>query len=236
MSVNNLLSNNQNRILSFGSKNCPIDPFTVQTTKGPLFVQEMPKRDLEKTASFSFDVALNSFKSWEQWKNCSKGEKVYFTKSIERLLKHNLAKKDGNSTLLIAKDTKGDVKALFDLQSFDSIDFLHSNGFKDSKTAYIENCLVSAEYRSQGIGQKLIGKLLKTADNHFTDIFLCAENPAVNFYKRSGFSTLDTSNPAIKKISDFILSARIDRDDITLMSKSLNQADPWWARMVKLIK
>ena len=234
MRINNLLiNNNQNRILSFGSKNCPIEPFTIQTTKSPLFVEEMPNKDIWKTLNFEFDCLTTSVAAWEPYKNCSKAHRSYFLSYLGKFLKHCRDKNDGNSTILIAKDLNNDVKALFNLQSLDKSIIAEVD---DPKTAYINDCFVDAQYRSQGVGQKIIDKNLKTADGRFSDILLTADNKAINFYKRVGFSALDTTNPEIKKVSDYILNLRRDRDCLTLMSKSLNPADPWWARMVKLIK
>lgn len=233
MYINNF---NINKQFSFKSRNCPVAPFTIITTKGNLFVEEIKKRDLDKTLSFYLEVLLESVKSWEHLRNPSEEKRLKHMKYLKSFLTHCLEKEDGNSTILIAKDASNNVKAITDLQYYDEVDFLSGNGFKDLKTGYIQNCYIAPEYRSQGIGQMMLGKTLKTAENHFTDIFLCSEHPAVNFYKKAGFSVLDTTNPLLKKIIDYILPIRGDGNYVTPMSKIIDPEKPWWDRMIKLIK
>lgn len=226
----------RNSNLSFGSKNCPIDSFVIQTTNGPLYVEEMPEKDFAKSSVFAFDNVLNSFDSFAEVRKGPDKIKLALLQVIKKDLKHCIDKKNGNSTVLIATDLNDNIRALFNLESFDNMAFAQESGFEEPRTAYIQHCLVDEKYRSQGVGQEVIHKLLKTADGNFTDVFLSAENKALNFYKRESFEPLDISNPTIKKVSEFLLTYRPDKPYITLMSKSLDNADPWWARMVKLIK
>lgn len=229
----NKISNNQ---VQFSSRNYPIAPFTIQTSSDPLFVEELSKADYHKAADFSFNCGLEAFPDWaEDWKNSTVKEKIARVKNGEKLYIEIMNKKDGNSTVLVGKDPKNDIKALFSMQNFDEFRWLKEK-FKDVKTGFVEECMIDAKYRGQGIGKVIFDKILKSADGHFTDIFLEADNNAINFYTRAGFSPLDTSNPLIKKISDYILMHRKDRDLITLMSKSLDQSNPWWARIAKHLK
>ncbi len=163
-------------------------------------------------------------------------QKNEYKQNFKYRLIHCLTKEDGcNSTILTAKNPHGKVEALADLQSFDEIDILTKNGFKDLKTGYIQDCYVFSGLRNQGVGNLMVDKLLKTAEGFFSNIFLCSENTAINFYKRVGFYELDTSNPDIKKVVDYILSIRGDKDFVKPMLKTLTSENNWHLRMINLI-
>jgi len=220
--------------VSFGSKNHPIEPFVIKTKKGPLFVEELSENDIPKAAKFEMDFYEKEFPIWGvSTKNKSKAEIKRFLSYLAIRQKSVLSNKEGNGTVLVAKNFWGQVKALFQVEHFCA---LQSFMGKDEKTAHVETCFIDGKYRSQGIGKILFEKLLETTKGRFTDIYLEAENKAVSFYKRAGFEPLDTSNPALKKISDCVLTHRPDRDEITLMSKTLDPANPWWKRVAKQLE
>lgn len=224
-------TNNQ---LTFKSKNCPIEPFVIQTKLGPLKVEELSKKELKKASDFNFHINLEVFPDWQQSYNIANAEqRNYWMQLNEKKHAYILNKGGDNSTILVAKDAENNFKAFFSLVKFDE--------FKDSKvidvtTGHLDECLIDAKYRGQGIGKIILDKLLTTADGHFTDVVAESFNKALGFYKRAGFKELDPSNPAIKKISDFILSGRQDRDLITLISKPIDASNPWWKRVAKQIK
>lgn len=230
-------SNYKNRQFSFKSKNCPIKPFVIETSKGSLFVEEMKEEDFDNVISFLFEAMKNIIKKRPFLKKPYGKQKNEYKQNFKYRLVHCLKKEDGdNSTILIAKNSHGKVEALADLQSFDEIDILTKNGFKDSQTGYIQDCYVSSKFRNQGVGNLMVDKLLKTAEGFFSNIFLCSEIPAINFYKRAGFSEFDTSNPTIKKIVDYILSIRGDKDFVKPMLKTLTAENNWHLRMIDLIR
>ena len=237
--MNNLSVNNYNRKnnqFSFKSKNCPINPFIIQTKKGHLFIEEMKREDLNKTSSFLFDSMKGLITKRDYLKKPYGKQKMEYKSYLKYLLIHCLEKADGNSTILIAKDSHGKVKALTNLQHFDEIDVLMQNGFKDLNTGYIQDCYVAPKFRNQGIGKIMMDKILKTAEGHFFDIFVCSENPAVDFYKGKGFSSLDASNPIVQKVLSYILEIRGDKNYVTPMLKTLNFKNNWEQRMLVLMK
>lgn len=225
-----------NKTLSFGSKNCPVKPFAIQTQFGPLQVEELKTSDLTKAAKYSVGSSVEAYESWRTpyEKLDKKGKKSWITFVKDRYIKI-LNKTDGNSTILVAKNSKGKIKAIFTMQNFDEFKN-NAGGFADSKTGYIEECMTSSKYRGQGIGKIMINKLIETARGNFTDIVLEGENKALAFYGREGFKPLDLSNPSIKKISDFIMKARDDSYTFTVMNKTLDPSNPWWKRIAASIK
>lgn len=225
--------------INFGSKNCPIEPFIIQTTKGPLFFRELKPEDtkgIHRSAYFDFYCCLNAFSDWATfYKKATKAEKITEINDIADDYLSKLNKPDGNTTILIGETAKKRVKALFTMENFTEFK-TDSVNFTDDKTGHIQECMVDKTYRKEGLGAILLQKIMETAKGQFTDIFLEADNKALSFYKRAGFLSLDTSNPDIKKVSDFILSQRDDRDSITLMSKPLESSNPWCSRLVKCFK
>lgn len=69
--------------------------------------------------------------------------------------------------------------------------------YRLSRYIEIENMGVIPEYRSQGIGQKLIDECLKIAkDKGFQKVYVNAyfkNIGAINFYKKNGFTEIDIS-------------------------------------------
>lgn len=219
---------------SFGSKNIPVEPFEINTKQGKLYIHELTSDDIVKSGRFSFKCGLESFQDWrESYAKRSPKRKRKWIKNMIRNHRNILKREDGNSTILVGKDQKGRIKVLFSLLSFDETEDI---GVKDLKTGYVEECMIDSRYRNQGLGKILLSKLLETAHEHFTDIFLAADNKAVNFYSREGFENLDLSIPALKKLSETFLKSREDRDTITLMSRALDSSNPWWKRLATVLK
>ncbi len=235
--INTKQTNNYSKYTVFKSKNYPLSPFTIKTQTGKkLFAQEMNICDLDNTLDFLLDVLLKSVKSWEHLRNPSQEAREMHLKYLKKFLTNCINKEDGNSTILIAKDQEGKIKAFVDMQYFDEIDILAKDGFKDLKTGYIQNCYTDLEYRNQGVGKIMLNKILTTAQNYFTDVFLCSEIAAQRFYEKNGFSLLDKSNLTIKKVTDYILKIKNEENSVIPMSKSIDPDNPWWERMAKLLK
>lgn len=226
---------NINLNCSFGSKNCPIMSFEIQTKSGPLHVEELTRGDKFKAGAFSFNTTVNSIPAYEEYKNMCFFDKLVNISSFIEKNSDVLRKKDGNSTILVAKDSENKVRALFSMKSFDRIKDANGRPI-DIKIGSIEECLLDAKYRNEGVGSILLNKLLKTADGYFTDILLSANNRAINFYKKAGFSPLDRSNPSIDELNFHISRFGINPKFFTLMSKSLDPSNPWWERAVKFIR
>lgn len=232
MNINRVAhTNNQ---LTFKSKNCPIEPFTIQTKFGPLRVEELSKKDIKKASNFAFYSNVEAFSDWQNgYNNANDTQRDYLVKWYEKKHADILKRNGGNSTILVAKDSENNFKAFFSLLKFDEFS---DSKVVDAKTGHLDECMIDAKYRGQGIGRIILDKILTTANGNFTDVIGEADNNALDFYKRAGFYELDTSNPAVKKISDFILSGRHDRDLITLISKPIDASNPWWKRVAKQIK
>lgn len=214
----------------FGSKNYPIVPFTINTKFGPLFVQEILKKDINKSAKFSYECGIQAFPTWYDIEHKNRNERNFIFKTFKKSHKRILSKKDGNSTILVAKDSNNDIKALVTMQYFDEF-AKNKNGFRDLKTGYIEECMIDAKYKGQGVGKILLNKIIESVKDKFTDVFLEADNSVVAFYKKLGFLTLDTTKPFLKRVNDLILKYRPDAEFITPMSKSFDPSNTWWKRM-----
>lgn len=229
----NKINNKYNQ--TFGSENYPIRPFEIKTNVGNLAVQELSESDHKIAAIYILNFLKENFPWWTNYlKNMSDFNDSWILKWVMDTQITAPSVKNSNTTILIGKNQHDEIKSFFSICNFDKSSEAKGN-IIDKKTGHIPFCLLSNEYRSQGAGRILLDKLLNTADGNFTDIFLEAENKAVNFYKRAGFLELDLTNPLINKISDYILSERQDRDTITLMSKSLDAANPWWKRIIKFL-
>lgn len=70
-------------------------------------------------------------------------------------------------------------------------------GYRLSKYVEIENMGVSPDYRSKGIGVKLIDECAKVAkERGFAKVYVCAYSQntnAVRFYEKCGFTKIDIS-------------------------------------------
>lgn len=222
--------------LSFSSKNRPIPQFVVKTDYGPLFIKELPKADINKAGVFSFQCATEAF-PWLSWcKDLPYEDKVDQVKNLIDSHRDTLAKPDGNSTILIGKDPKGKIQALFSLESFDDLTRVRYD-FEDAKIGYIHECMVASKYRSQGLGKVLLDKLLEAGKGVFSDIFLEANKSerVVKFYKEAGFKPLDASNQKMRETIDFILSTKFNASHMIVMSKALDPVNSCWKKLVKNI-
>ncbi|MEA3354888.1 MAG: GNAT family N-acetyltransferase [Patescibacteria group bacterium] len=70
-------------------------------------------------------------------------------------------------------------------------------GYRTNKTAEIENMGISPQYRSQGLGTKLINKFRQWCkQKNFTHIYVNSyykNKKAINFYKNQGLKPIDIS-------------------------------------------
>jgi len=231
-----MISKILNSQLTFGSKNSPVKPFKIETTQGALSVRELSKSNIKASSEFMFDCLVSSGDDgWDKYKNCDKATKKHVLSWFNTLTEHCLNKEDGNSTVLVAKDKNNKIKAYFNLQNFDEMDMLYKTGLKDAKTGFVQSCYVASDYRSQKVGEKILEKMLPTANGFFTDILLSAGKQAVTFYQKMGFVPCENISSESKKVTDFFMS-KPDKDGTVLMYKSINKLEPCWNRLVKLIK
>lgn len=211
------------KTVNFGSKNSPIDSFIINTQKESLFVEELKKVDEANAVNFKTDFYIDNFPSWaEAFPN---KESIFnlFKKTNDRALN----KPDGNTTILVAKNAKNKIVALFSLEQFDD--------FYDTRVGYIRDCLINKEYKSQGIGKILIERILQTAKGYFTDVYLESEQEVSGFYSKIGFDRLDSLNNATKKLYEYIKASSPFYKNAIPMSININPKDPWWSRYTKYI-
>lgn len=213
----------------FGSKNYPIAPFKIKTKRGDLFVEELTGQDGWKAAKFSVDCTLNSIPPYTYGRNIDPISKLINTALFKLSDTLTLGKKDGNSTILIAKDSKGKIKALISMSSIGKIGKCPKE--ECEKIGYGNDILVDRDYRNMGVGQVLSDKIMQAARGHFTDIIIPANYGAINFHQRNGFEELDSSNPKIQKIIQHL--PEIGNENCIFMTKSLTSQIPWWERLSK---
>lgn len=237
-----LCINSYERKTSFGSKNRFIRPFQIDSSQGPLHVCELKSLDsLSEQEQFNLtkffiDNCLESCTdpSANRLRGPSGRNKLiaFIYNYLDTNLKQVFHKDDGNSTVLIAKDSKGKIQAGIIAHSFNNVE-----GIEDDKTFFVDVVAVDKKYRHNRIGKTLIDKVTQTARGLFTDIILVAYNPNVPFYSKLGFRVTDQNNPAIKAI---ISSLQTEYDDVPeysqLMEKTLEpEAIRWWQRLLKRV-
>ena len=72
-----------------------------------------------------------------------------------------------------------------------------SDGASD---AYIQDVTVRPEYRSRGIGGRIVRRLVRRlTDDGIGWVGLIAENDSLEFYRRLGFAVMERSLPMLKK-------------------------------------
>lgn len=215
-------------MINFGSKNHPIKPYKLNTPQGAVFVREAKPADFKDVAGFTVNTCAEALPGWERYKKI----KSHKAQAQINLLKENYDKQatkaDGNTTLLIAQDGKKNIVGSFLMNSFDEI-----TGLEDKKVGYLAECFVDKNYRKSGLGANMIQKVLQTAKGHFSDIYTEANNPALSFYKRAGLNEVDTTNPVMKLFAQKVDDLRKDKDQVTLVSKSLDPSDSWLKRLAK---
>lgn len=217
----------KNNNLSFGSRNYPIKPFKIQTKRGDLLVEELTEQDGWKAAKFAIDCTLNSIPPYTYGSNIDPISKLINTALFKLSDKLTLGKKDGNSTIIVAKDSKGKIKAFISMSSIGKIRKCPKEAC--AKIGYGNDILVDRDYRNMGVGQVLSDKIMQAAKGHFTDIIIPANYGAINFHQRNGFEELDLSNPKIQKIIQYL--PEIGNENFIFMSKSLTPQAPWWERL-----
>lgn len=215
--------------LIFGSRNCPIEPFTIKTVRGPLLVEELKKKDGWKTAKFAVDCTLNSIPPYIYGHNVDYISRLISIALFKLSDSLTLNKKDGNSTILIAKDIEGKIRAFISWASLYKIPKCPKE--ECEKIGYGSDILVDKKYRNMGVGQILSDKVLKAAEGHFSDIIIHGNYSAINFHKRNGFEPLDISDPKISRIVSHI--GNTGNENCIIMSKSFDPQNPWYKRIAK---
>jgi len=227
-------TNNQ---FAFKSKNCPVLPFSIETDMGALHIEEIQDSELRPAASFLYTSGIKTFDNFaKQAEKFNPQQIASFLDSTENFYRNIFNQPEGNSTILVGKDNKNKIHALFSLGNLDAYK-AHNVNISDTKTGHIDTCLIDSEYRGKGVGTTILKKLISTIDSQYTDLYLEANNrKAVKFYQREGFKELDKSNPQIKRIIGIVKRLRTDSNLVTLMSKTIDAKNPWWKRISRNIK
>lgn len=229
-------------MISFGSRNNPIKPFTIQTPLGKLSVAELKASDIrqQKPKDELAKLIIDNFMEGStdpNWNGYKVKDSPNYNKQVKAFGDYcaDLFEKDtGDLTFLVAKNENTEMKAAYVLKPFDEI-----KGLEDVKTGHIDMFVVDKNYRGANVGATIFKKSLKTARATFTDILLEGYRRAVPFYEGLGFKKLNTKNPAIKAASDLIEKTRTDSPThVKLMSKPIKRAsERWWQRaFFKMIK
>lgn len=220
----------------FGSKNKPVEPFEINTKQGKLFVKEMnadnyfPKEDASNLVKLFIDNFIDGSTSprWRKYKNPANKEKYEtLIQKYTGYIKHLLVNDDGNTTILMAKDSKNNIKA-----GIISMNYNEIRGLEDKKTFYLDALAVDRQYRNNNVATTLINQALETAKNIFSDVVLIGENKAVPLYTKLGFTRPDTTNAKINAVVEKIQKSCADVPRYRkLMHKVLNpQETRWWER------
>lgn len=160
---------------SFGSLNRPVESFSIFTRKGELRVTELNKRNM------TFDKLFKTAVLFNRNFNDALGEKeLNPTKGATRvanLYKRFFKNDDGNTTLLVARNKKGGIKAA--VLSYRSA---------DGESLYVDSIATDRDYRGCGIGKILLDKVIETGEGIFGKVMLFAYKSAYGFYLKDGFS------------------------------------------------
>lgn len=226
MKIQNFYSNRNN--VYFSSKNCPIEPFVIQTSNGPLYCEELQKSDINKAAKFSYRTSINEFPSWKkEFKTATYTDRK--NQFLDYINDFHKPFKDNNSTVLIGKNSNSEIKVLFSLFPYKTY------WLKDRSLAHLEECMIAPEYQRKGIGRIFLQKIEKTTIGNFTDILGEAYKKATGFYINNGYNFLDQKNPQMKRASDYIMSIYPEPNITKLVTKNLDSSNVWWKRFANIL-
>lgn len=232
------------RVVSFGSKNNPVEKFQIKTDKGTLFVKEFTEKDAqynsriyELTKFFADNFIYNTNDpSLTRYKDPENFEKYLdmlerMTSFYKRMFKND----DGNLTVLEARNSAGELCGAVVTQPLDDI-----SGVKDSQTCYVDSVAVRKDYRRSHVGKILMDKAIECSKDVYTDVFLASDNLAVQFELKNGYRILNYENEAEKAVIDTLNECRGDYPDyITYMDKRIdesNNSKPWYQRVFEKLK
>lgn len=233
---------NKNQNITFRSKNSPIAPTKVYTSRGPLYLEEIQKKDIAQFARIINEMDQRSLYRFREFTLKDEEKEIYSKLDEKEWLNDTknhflnmLNKPDGNTTILVAKNEKSKIKAFFSMQSFDEYKSL---GLSDTKIGYIDNGYIDFKYLNQGVEQVMLYKIMQTAKGHFTDIISKIFNISSNVYMGVGLERMDETNPVIKSFLERIrkyTSQEVQFGDFHLLSKSIDSKHPWLKRIAKML-
>lgn len=221
----------QSNNLSFKSRNCPIKPFTIETKHGPLYIAELAKKDQWKDAYFTINNVITSIPPYKYNPHLNFIDRLCGIITTKYGKSDRLRKKDGNSTILIAKDKQGKTRGTLTLESLKPI-YDIKFGKHNLGIGFVRDFFIDSKYRNQGIGAIMLDSILRTTKGQFSDVLLIANNDAVSFYKRNGFEIVDDSTYAVRKI--IYSAAEGNLEYSTAMSKSIDGKNSWIERAIKI--
>jgi len=229
-----------NTQLNFQSKANPIFPFVMKTKHGRLNIAEATQKDIRRdgfvdklTKMFCKNFATST--NDPAWKVFLKHNTYNYGDDIKNFIKYYSSKvksNDENMTLLLAKDKRNKIQGACLAYGYDRIP-----GAKDT-TLYIDSIAINPAYRGFSVGRKMMEKVMESAKEKFTDVFLAGDKFVSGFYERMGFKPLDPKDEAQKSIIDYILKCRSDYPHyIDLYTKPLREhSDRWYSECAKELK
>jgi len=229
--------NYTNNKTTFTSYNNPIKSFDIPSPKGMLHFYEINSKHQAKN---SFCKALAEFflenfattSSHPYWKLLISDKKtdLFYDRVKDDAKRYKKFLKSKDSTVLVAKDKAKHIVAAIFTKSLNETPTV-----KDADTLYIDSIAVNPEYRGKGIGETLINKILSSAAERFSDVFLVAYKESVPFYKKLGFQTLDYyKKPNAQYLISELAKDRLDYPEYAeFMEKPLLKECPidWCSRI-----
>lgn len=223
--------------ISYTSKNCPIKPFKIKTSKGMLYCKEVEynknygKSFYSKIGTFFLDIFANT-SSHPFWKKCRKPtleKDVYNGYIKDNIQEYSQMIKSPDTTFIICKNRWGRIKAAIYTRAFSIAEL------NEPKTLYIDSIAVDKNYRGNHIGKKLLNKVLNSSKGRFEDAFLVAYKESAPFYKKLGFTNTEGSISKSRTLKR-LAKERIDYPDYAeFLEKSLsnNSTEKWYQRADK---
>ncbi len=226
----------------FTSKLNPIPPSIIKTESGKLTLKEAKPSEIENpkflaklSEFFSKNFASNTDDpSWLEFSRMKSKDKKNFINAFIGYLQDIFKQDDGNMTLLVAKDKRNKIQGACLSYGYDIVD--------DAKnyTLYVDSIAVNKNFRRVNLGKKMLQKTMDAnkKNSNFTDVFLVGEKRAYGFYKKLGFSKLNTSDYEQNKVASFIAIDRADYPKYTdFLTLPLKPEQPrWYSKVAKLIK
>lgn len=226
----------------FTSRLNPISPSIIKTASGKLTLKEAKPSEIENpkflaklSEFFSKNFASNTDDpSWLEFNRMKSKDKKDFINVFIRYLQNIFKQDDGNMTLLVAKDKRNKIQGACLSYGYDIVDETKNY------TLYVDSIAVNKNFRGVNLGKKMLQKTMDAnkENSNFTDVFLVGEKRAYGFYKKFGFSKLDTGDTEQNKVAKFIAIDRADYPEYTdFLTYPLKQEQPrWYSKVAKLIK
>lgn len=226
----NITSNTQNP--NFTSRYNPIKPSRLKTKWGKLIIEEVNPREtrqkgfLSNIVKFIIKNEESNLPEWQKFKDRSNPQNAAYRHNIlgqfVNYYKSIFDWDDGNTTLLVARDTNKKIHGLCLSRGFFELSDVTDNA------CFVDLLYVNKHLRGCKLGKKLLKTTINANKNGFDDIFLLSSHHAKGFYKKMGFETLTPNTETKAKALDFIRGYRDDFDHIVPYNMATKTDKPRW--------